>query len=199
MIKFEFCSHHIPHRYAEIPVDEYWVQKNNKDDIYYVCKICHERKKAIREYRKMERRKERQHQAELEKMELTDNYVLGQILIGSKRILTKEDIPDELITLKRAAIRLKDKIANKRKPVCYCERHGERLLMQCIKAGTKRDGTPRYKCKKCMKIMHKEHYSKNKEKVLEKCATYRKKNPEKRRLLRQKYYMENKNVYNKIA
>lgn len=60
--------------------------------------------------------------------------------------------------------------------ILNCKYHGACSIEQVIKCRKDKDGNQKYRCKACMKIMHKNHYQKNKEKVREHVANYRKEN-----------------------
>ncbi len=48
-----------------------------------------------------------------------------------------------------------------------CKTHGDLILDQCIKARINKDGSQAYRCKLCMQELHRKHYEKHKDKVLE--------------------------------
>lgn len=74
-----------------------------------------------------------------------------------------------------------------------CYKHPQALTIEhYIKSGKRKDGTQAYKCKYCVKELHRSHYERNKEKVLSKCAEYRTENPEKLAITKRNSYLKNK-------
>lgn len=68
-----------------------------------------------------------------------------------------------------------------------CKTHGELTQDKCIKSGASKKGTQLYRCKLCMQEMHRTHYLKNKEKLLQRSSEYRAANPEKVKESKQKH------------
>lgn len=59
-----------------------------------------------------------------------------------------------------------------------CRKHGQLTLNDVNKHGKLKDGSLSFKCKKCMKELHAQHYQTNRDKVLKKNKHYRQANPE---------------------
>lgn len=58
-----------------------------------------------------------------------------------------------------------------------CKKHGELTIDFLIKARINTNGEQAYRCKICMQELHRDHYKKNKEKVLLAHDLYRQKDP----------------------
>jgi hypothetical protein len=69
-----------------------------------------------------------------------------------------------------------------------CQKHGELLAGQTIKAGIEKSGKQRWRCKECMKHLHHQNYLRNKERIDRKNAVYKEKNPEKFTELNREWY-----------
>lgn len=109
-----------------------------------------------------------------EKENLTDYYIRRTLVVGTKNALPMKDYPDILVEAKRAVIKLKRKNDKLKEPIKKCSKHGNLYADDVIKAGKSRwTGEQKFKCKKCMKELHKKHYELNKIKVLSKHAKYR--------------------------
>lgn len=112
----------------------------------------------------------------------------------------KESIPKEILQLTRSHMRLqrliddmkksmrnvqsieseKERQSKLNKPLMNCRLHGKLFKDDIIKGGKSRwTGDQRYKCKRCMRDLHRDYYLRKKEYVSNKCADYRKTNPEK--------------------
>jgi len=72
-----------------------------------------------------------------------------------------------------------------------CKKHGDLTQNQIIKSGITH-GNQRYKCKLCMKEVHRNNYIKNKEKINEKTSEYKRNNRSRYNELN-KYYRERYN------
>ena len=68
--------------------------------------------------------------------------------------------------------------------VHVCNKHGTLRRSQVNSNGIGKRGLPMFKCKACHKQNAIKFYAKHKDKVLEDCAEYRKKNPEKLRKIK---------------
>lgn len=83
-----------------------------------------------------------------------------------------------------------------------CRVHGELFEDTVIKSGiNKKTGEQHYRCKECMKMMHKDHYERNKEKVKAAQQIYKAKDPHKHREMKnasnRKTWQKNKEEYRK--
>jgi hypothetical protein len=82
-----------------------------------------------------------------------------------------------------------------------CKYHGNLYIGDIIKKGTNSKGIQTYRCKKCMHILHKNHYENNKDKVKKAHKEYREKDPQKYREIcnksKRKMYSLDKEKYQK--
>jgi hypothetical protein len=111
-----------------------------------------------------------------EKEEITDLYVKTVLRSGKNAL--KVDPPQSLIEAKRAVIQLKRVTDTLSQPLKKCTKHGKLYLDDVIKSGKSHNSEQVYKCKKCMKDLHDQHYKLNRTKVLLKQKKYRKENKE---------------------
>lgn len=70
--------------------------------------------------------------------------------------------------------------------VKVCKKHGDLTINDLVKSGTSR-GEQKYRCKKCLKILHANHYQNNKKELYEKHREYKNNNREKFREFSKKY------------
>lgn len=77
-----------------------------------------------------------------------------------------------------------------------CKKHGDLTLDGLIKSGKNKDGTQRFRCKKCMKEIHHANYLKNKEHIITKSEEYKKNNPDKVKQWRKNDYEKFKYIRN---
>jgi hypothetical protein len=112
-----------------------------------------------------------------EKEEITDLYVKTVLRSGKNAL--KVDPPQPLIAAKRAVIQLKRVTDKLSQPLKKCAKHGKLYLEDVIKSGKSNNGEQVYKCKKCMKDLHDQHYKLNRTKILLKNKLYRTENKEK--------------------
>jgi hypothetical protein len=75
-----------------------------------------------------------------------------------------------------------------------CKKHGPLTQDNLIKKGKNKSGSQAYRCKFCMRDLHKKYYIKNKEKIDEKNRLYRKKNKEQMREMRREHYHATKKL-----
>lgn len=204
---------------------------------HYECKHCkdeldaqiererksreHNRKQEDEAYKRYQERsnKKMQERQRSIKEDIWDFVVKNELckgikLTGELKYAYKENIPKEILQLKRASMKLerlingikkgeiskvttekewkKMEIERLKHPLVNCHQHGQLFIKDVVKAGkSKWTGRILYKCKICLKRMQREHYEKNKEDVLEKNKVYRVNNPEKIKQIR-KAYKENK-------
>jgi transposase-like protein len=59
-----------------------------------------------------------------------------------------------------------------------CKKHGKLSQDNLIKKGKNKNGSQRFRCKQCMKGLHRAYYEKNKDKLLRKTKQYREENKE---------------------
>lgn len=145
-----------------------------------------------------ENKKQRQAENEKEKEKLTDWYVAKTLRRG-KYGLKSSEIPQSLIEAKRAVIQVNNLVKQIEAPLKTCSKHGKLFREQVIKAGKSHSGKPAWKCKECMKDMHKKHYELNKAKVLAQHAIYRKENPEKVAQTKRNWCDKNKEKYLRMS
>lgn len=170
------------------PNPEYFYLIEGKNS--YLCKICHDRveqnKEDHHEYFEHQRLK---HEAYL-KETLPDDYVVKKLRQNNK--VKVKDITKDLLELKRANLKLSYAIEQAKRPFKICRAHGNLKIEDCIKSGKGRQGEQQYKCRACMKDIHKKHYIKNTPKVLLKTQEYRLKNPEKVAEIHRNYWLKTK-------
>jgi ribosomal protein S21 len=172
------CKHHT------------WATENDIIDV-----VINKTKKTVKRCRFCENVKnhnkyERQKELETEKKNLTDYYLRKKLSRGSK--LKSHEIPQPLVEVQRVAMqisRLKEKMEA---PLKKCNAHGKLYIDDVIKSGISKAGTQQYKCRKCMKEMHKRHYEMNKLLVKGKHKKYRDENKEKIALIKKKSRIKNK-------
>lgn len=68
-----------------------------------------------------------------------------------------------------------------------CKVHGKLFEADLIKKGKLKSGNQAYRCRKCMKEMHRRHYEANREKVLGSIKKYREENRERVRTWKREY------------
>ena len=129
---------------------------------------------------------------EVHKRELTD-YYLRKVLSNNFKIRF-DLVPQELIDAKRAIIQLKRMVEKYEEPFMRCSSHGALYKDDVIKAGVTY-GKQRYKCRECMKELHKNHYELNKLKVQLKHKEYKEKDIEKWRNIKKESFKRNKHKY----
>jgi hypothetical protein len=130
---------------------------------------------------KLRNKKERQSFWLREKEEISDKYV--ETTLRSGRNAIKTEIPRELIEAKRAVIQVKRLVKKMEEPILKCAKHGNCFKDDVIKSGKSQwTGEQKYKCRKCMKDLHKAHYELHKTEVLLKNRKRKQENPEKVRL-----------------
>ena len=71
-----------------------------------------------------------------------------------------------------------------------CTVHGELDETKVIKSGKSKMGLQFYKCKECMKFFHRNHYERNKEKVLLKIKERRDADPIKHKEMKRRSYLK---------
>lgn len=142
------------------------------------CSYC----EYYKEIKKAGERKE----WENHKKNLTDYYIRKIMIMNSKMKMT--DIPQELVDLKRAQLQL-ERLAT---ATFDCKKHGKLGFDDMIRAGYQSSGNPRYKCRRCMKDMHRSHYERNKEKYVIKQRIYRAENAEQVKEKKRLYYQSYK-------
>lgn len=140
-----------------------------------------------------------------EEENIWDFIVENELLKGIKdKHIFRGKFPKELIRLKRAAMKFErliksvkqvriDKIEQEKekikkeqeeidilkRPLMECRKHGNLFIVDVIKGGKSRwTGEQRFKCRQCMKELHKDYYKRKKDYVLNKHAQYRANNPE---------------------
>jgi hypothetical protein len=131
-----------------------------------------------------------------EKENLTDYYIRRLFVLGKGHKLHMLEYPKELVDAKRAVLQLKRYQEDLKKVLKTCEIHGKLYSKDLIKSGKTPAGTQQYKCKECMKILHRNHFQKNKEKVCLKTKLYRINNPDK---VKQYYMNDKKNRLKRIS
>lgn len=125
---------------------------------------------------------------EREKKNVTDYYVRRMFVTGRKKILSMEDYPQELIDAQRENIKLKRMIKEQTEILKKCDIHGDLKRDQVVKRDKDKEGKILWRCKECLHKCQKNHYKKNKDKILEKHKNYRKENTEVVALIRKNYY-----------
>ena len=196
-IRIKKCMKHHWHLYWKAPNPIYYTSYETKQGTtIYTCKDCHEKisrnLKWIKESLKNEREKKKKNDME----KLVDKYVVKELIKGSKG-LKRDKIPKSLIEIKRATLKLKRLIKKKNDPLIECKKHGSLFLKNVIKSGKGRlIGEQRYKCRECMRELHKNYYQRNKDYVLNKCSDYKKNNPDKIKEIRIKYKEKNNDKNN---
>jgi len=157
------------HRWANRPDDftEETIKKTG--EIVIRCKSCLREKRQMKEIRSSDWQREKE--------ELTDYYIRRTFVTGTKNALEMSEYPQELVDAKRAAIQLKRATKLASEPLKKCAKHGNLYRDDVIKSGKSRwTGEVQWKCRQCMKEMHKKHYELHKVKVKLKHADYRDKN-----------------------
>lgn len=130
---------------------------------------------------KLRNKKERQSFWLREKEEISDKYVATTLKSGKNAI--KSEIPQSLIEAKRAVIQIQRLTKKMEEPILKCAKHGNCFKEDVIKSGKSQwTGEQKYKCRNCMKDLHKTHYELHKTEILIKNQKRRKENPEKVRL-----------------
>lgn len=84
-----------------------------------------------------------------------------------------------------------DEGSSSQKILRHCQKHGELYFSDVIKNGV-RSGKQQYKCRQCMKVLHANHYEKNKTKIKEKHNKYRKENRSHYLMLKKKSALKHK-------
>ncbi len=231
-IKKEKCFVHANDR--DISEYVFWhtdIRKPKHVDIYR-CKMCKDqlekdldRERRIKEHNDKQREESCRRmwiridkKAGKRKKSMTDNLwdcvVEKELLKGEKN--KNVIFPKDMLSLKRAAMKLSRLIKNKkeeakkekelneeklkksRQPLVRCPKHGSLFILDVIKSGMSRiNGEQQYKCRKCMRDMHKAHYENNKEEVLKKQSIYRANNPEKVKEIRNKSWRKSNDKNNK--
>lgn len=74
-----------------------------------------------------------------------------------------------------------------------CRHHGELTRKKVIKAGM-RKGVQTYKCKACMRLLHQQHYDKNKAAILKRTSAYKKAHRARYNELARNYPVKEKSV-----
>lgn len=132
------------------------------------------------------------------KENLDDSYIIKIITRGSK--LKPSEVPQELITLKRLSLQMKKAVERVGKGiVTFCKYHGQLTKEECIRAGKQKSGALRYRCRACMKEMHRKNYERNRDRLLQKHAVYREVNKEKISEIRKAYWQKIKDKPEKTA
>jgi hypothetical protein len=169
-----------------------WANQYN-DFIGITIKKTGEKKLRCRhcEKDKMENKKIKLKGWENHKETASDDYVKHCLRVGKNGLKMKE-IPQSLIEAKRALVKLKNLQEKLERPLKVCIRHGDLYQPDVIKSGKHPNGEQNYKCRWCMKVMHKKHYELNKAKVLAAHTDYRKRKPEKIKEMRKIYKEKNK-------
>lgn len=140
------------------------------------CKYCERTKQENKIMRREELKKDKE--------ELPDYYILKTLRIG-KGGLKANDVPPALIEAKRAVMKIKNLQQKLEEPLKTCHKHGKLYKDDVIKSGKSQwTGDQKWKCKQCMKEMHKRNYELNKLKINLKAKNYRAKNPEKVRSIK---------------
>lgn len=140
------------------------------------CKYC--------ERTKHENKKMRREELKKDKEELPDYYVMRTLRMGKSGIKVN-DLPPALIEAKRAVMKIKNLTQKLEEPLKTCHKHGKLYQDDLIKSGKSRwTDEQQWKCKQCMKDMHKRNYELNKLKINLKSKHYRTKNPEKVRAIK---------------
>lgn len=140
------------------------------------CKYC--------ERNKYENKKMRREELKKDKEELPDYYVMRTLRMG-KSGLKVNDVPPALIEAKRAVMKIKNLQQKLEEPLKTCHKHGKLYQDDVIKSGKSQwTGEQQWKCKQCMKDMHKRNYELNKLKINLKAKHYRAENPEKVRAIK---------------
>ncbi len=165
-----YCKHH---PWAERNA---FIDMNTEKDAKPILKCIH------CEQVKLKNKKERQSFWLREKEEISDKYVKATLRSG-RNALKESEIPPILIEAKRAVIQVKRLAKKMDEPILECKKHGKCYSDDVIKKGKSRwTGEQGYRCRKCMKELHKAHYELNKTEVLLKNQKRRKADPEKVRL-----------------
>ena len=174
------------HEMYNVPNPEYFISRDtNKGTTIYYCKKCYEILQRNLEYYKEQKKIEKRKKELYDKKNLVDHYVIKELLKGTKNLNPKK-IPKILINMKRMTIKLKQLIEKKKLPLLECVKHGNLYIKDVIKSGKNRTGEQRYKCRECMKDIHRNHYINNKEDILRKQAEYRNLNKERRKIIKAK-------------
>ncbi len=129
-----------------------------------------------------------------EKENISDYYVRRTLALG-KGSLKMGDYPDELVQAKKAVIQLKRAVSDKLAPLKTCHTHGKLYQEDVIKSGKSRDGSQQWKCKKCMKEIHKKNYELNKLTISEKHKKYRTENKEQVKKIKRESWLKHREKY----
>lgn len=146
------------------------------------CRYCLRVKQENKQIKKAE--------WEHEKDAITPYYVKRKLSTG-KGALKMHEIPEDLIEAAQAVIKLGRIVKDANKPIKVCKEHGDLFKDDVIKQGKNAQGEIKWKCKQCMKRLHKEHYELNKAKVLAYQRAYREKNPERVRQIKYDSWFRN--------
>lgn len=165
----EWCKYH----YYATENDLIDITIKSSGKIVKRCRYC--------ERMKLENKQIAQKDWQKHKDNLTDWYVRTLLTKGKGFKLHRMEYPQELVEAKRASIKLKRAVDKQNRPMKKCVTHGALYKDDVIKAGKNRSGEQCYKCKMCMKELHKKHYELNKTKVSLKHKEYRENNRDKRR------------------
>ncbi len=118
-----------------------------------------------------------------EKQQLTDYYIRRLFVIGrGKTKLRMHEYPQELVEVKRAALRIKRAVDDAAKPLMVCREHGDLFRENVVKRTH-----DTWRCKECLREAHRRHYLAHQAKVRAKHTNYRRTNPQKIKESRKKY------------
>lgn len=129
------------------------------------------------EREKYESKKIRSQQWQDHKERITPYYVRRLLSLG--RGLSMDAIPDELVEVKQAVVKLKRMTDKMNQPLKKCTKHGKLYKDDVIKSGKEASGNPKWRCRHCMRELHAKHYDLHKAKVLAAHKSYKERNPEK--------------------
>lgn len=125
-----------------------------------------------------------------QKETLGDSYIERIIRRNTK--LENEDIPKDLIAIKRAQIQIQGLVNRLDKGIVKtCDKHGHLTIDDCNKSGCD-GGYQRYKCRACQKESHAANYLKNKDNIASRINLYKKENPDKIRKWKRESWHRNK-------
>jgi hypothetical protein len=178
-----YCKYH-KHATEEHLIDVFVKSSGRKVKRCFFCEVD-----------KQDQRKIRSIDWKNEKENVTDKYVKHSLRVGKNGLKTK-NIPEVLIEAKRAVIQLKQLTDKLNEPIKECSTHGKLYKDDVIKSGKSRSSNEQlYRCKFCMKEMHKKHYQLNKAKILASHHDYRKNNKEKHKQIKRKSYLVHRRKY----